>query len=67
MSGLVESNKIDSVWKIDEWIDNGWFAQIDIKWNKNHPNNWKWFKDWEEVQSAWYTLGVWNMSLWVKV
>jgi hypothetical protein len=67
MSGLVESNKTDSVWKTEEWTDNGWFAQIDIKWNKNHPNNWEWFQDWQEVQSAWYTLGVWNMSLWAKV
>ena len=34
--------------------------------NKNYPNNWQWFKDWQEVQSAWYTLGLWNMSLWAQ-
>jgi len=65
MSCLIET-KNESTWN-KSLANNSWFAQVNIRWNNSHPTNWDWLNDWEEVWSAWYTLGSWNMSLWVKV
>ena len=44
-----------------------WFAQVDVKWNKNAPSSeWDWSK-WNEVKWAASTMGDWDMSLWVEV
>jgi DNA-binding Lrp family transcriptional regulator len=48
-------------------MDN-WSAVINVKWNnKFDGKNWEWLKEWAEVQTAWSTMGSWDMSIWVNL
>lgn len=44
---------------------NQWSAVVNVKWNnKFDGKNWEWLKEWSEVQTAWSTMGQWDMSIW---
>ena len=48
---------------------SNWTAQVQVKWNKDHPKweSWDWKSEWPEVKWAASTMGEWDMTLWVNV
>ena len=48
---------------------NSWSAHVWVKWkaSANVPQDWKWLKEWSEVESVWSTMGDWDMAILVNV